>query len=70
MPATLRKSDAVTYPVRGSAIRARVTRVHRDGTVTVEAQFYLDANGKEVPGYLGFKYRVPADMLAPLPAAA
>jgi hypothetical protein len=41
--------------------RARVVRIHRDGTVTVKALFQVGPDGKDIPGYLGFEYRISQD---------
>lgn len=57
-----KKRDTVTYGPVGCAVRGYVDIVHRDGSVTVKAMFHVDANGKDLPGYLGFRYRVwPGD---------
>lgn len=50
----------VTYQANNDTIRAIVRRVHRDGTVTVEARHVLDRKGRAVGGYIGFRYRVRA----------
>lgn len=57
-----KKGDQLTYNTGSADIRARVETAHRDGSVTVTALFYQD-KGKDVPGYLGFKYRLwPNDL--------
>lgn len=53
----LKKGDTVFYTARADTVRAVVVRVHRDGSVTVEAKFAVDAAGKDRAGYLGFHYR-------------
>jgi len=45
-------------------IRSRVETVHRDGSYSIIALFYLDANGEDRAGYLGFRYRVGADKVS------
>lgn len=47
-------------------VRAIVRRAHKDGTVTIESCHALDANGQPHCGYLGFRYRVAADVLSPV----
>lgn len=66
----MRKGDLVTYvpywsKKAGSTtqIEARVRRVHRDGTVSIEATFVRKSDGTRSPGYLGIKQRVSADIL-------
>ncbi len=39
--------------------------MHRDHSVTVTALFYVSSDGEDVPGYLGFKYRMWADDVRP-----
>lgn len=56
---------AKDYQTSSGKVRAIVRRVHRDGDRTVEAQHYLDAEGKETGPYLGFKFRVDPVTLAP-----
>lgn len=56
------KGDTVFYTTGGATVRARVETVHRDGTATVQALFYF-REGKDAPGYLGFKYRMDANDL-------
>lgn len=62
-----RKHDTVFYQPGqrkgGTTVRARVATVHRDGSYTITALFYVRADGSDVPGYLGFNYRVDARML-------
>jgi hypothetical protein len=59
------KGDSVTDSA-AAAYRYRVETVHRDGTYTVQALFALDEHGKDQPGFLGYRYRVSANNLAPL----
>ena len=61
---TFKKGDMLT---NGSTTYV-VRRVHRDGTITLEARFAL-FRGKEKPGYLGHKYRVNPDGLPLFPYA-
>lgn len=52
------KDEAVKYTTNGQVVRAIVRTVHRDGTRTVEAQHFLDEEGRSRGPYLGFKYRL------------
>lgn len=65
------KRQTVFYSPWGRAvtIRARIETVHRDGTLTVRALFH-HAEGADVPGYLGFKYRLGPETLRRSPAGA
>ena len=54
----LKKGDTVFYTARTDTVRAVVVRSHRDGSVTVEAKFAVDAAGKDKGTYLGFTYRM------------
>lgn len=68
---TFKKRDAVFYSTGAATIRARVETVHRDGSISVRALFYLNDHGADVPGYLGFLYRMhPADLQVGLRYAA
>lgn len=65
----MKKGDLVTYVPRWSldrstVIEARVRRVHRDGSVSIEATFVRGDNGEVVPGYLGIRQRVAAEILS------
>jgi hypothetical protein len=60
----MKKGDTVFYSTGSAVIRARVRTRHRDGSVTVTALFYL-SDGEDVPGYLGFRYRIYAEDLFP-----
>lgn len=62
----MKKGDSVTYDANGGLVRARVLCAHRDGTCSIEAMFFLDANGLDRPGYLGDKFRTAARLLTPL----
>jgi hypothetical protein len=57
------KGQHCTYTTHGGdmTFRARVVRIHRDGTVTVKALFQVGPDGKDIPGYLGFEYRISQD---------
>lgn len=55
----MQKGDTVFYSTGSADVRAKVVTLHRDGSVTVLAQFYV-RGGRDVPGYLGFKYRLDA----------
>lgn len=65
----MKKGDSVLYSTGNSDVRARVETMHRDGSVTVKALFYV-SDGKDVPGYLGFKYRMDAGDLHPSTSSA
>lgn len=56
------KGETVFYSNDNVTVRARVKTMHRDGSVTVEALFF-HCDGKDVPGYLGYCYRVDAGAL-------
>lgn len=59
---TFKKHDAVLYSTGSGTVRGVVATVHQDGSLTVKAMFYLNDKAKDIPSYLGFKYRVwPAD---------
>ena len=58
MARTFERGSFVTYETSSGKGRAIVRRVHRDGDYTVEARHYLDASGRELGAYLGFKFRV------------
>ncbi len=64
----MKKGDLVTYSPRWSrdrscVIEARVRRMHRDGSVSIEATFVRNPDGSTQPGWLGLKQRVSADIL-------
>lgn len=56
----LEKHQFVTYRAwgTGSEISAIIKCMHRDGTVTVEAQHFLNADGEITGAYLGYRYRM------------
>ncbi|GAA5544238.1 MULTISPECIES: hypothetical protein [Hyphomicrobiales] len=56
----MQKGSGVLYNTGSADVRARIETMHRDGSVTVRALFY-HRDGKDVPGYLGFKYRLWPD---------
>ena len=59
----VRKGQTVTYRAQGGEggkVQAKVLRVHRDGSATVEATFALFDDGQLCPGYLGMKFRLQA----------
>ena len=66
----MKKGDTVTYVPAWArrfgkpVIEARVRRVHRDGSVSIEATFVRGDNGEVVPGYLGIRQRVAAEILS------
>jgi len=63
-----RKGDFVVYrPNFGNApflVRAKVLRAHRDGSCTVRAFHTLDDCNRPFGGFLGYRYHVPAPLLA------
>jgi hypothetical protein len=65
MAPQFKRNDFVTYTVRKQVISARIDRAHRDGTLTLTALFFRDDAGNDLPGYLGYRYRVSPDGLAP-----
>lgn len=62
------KGQSVTGKGRYAGTRYRVETCHRDGSFTVRAMFPIDAEGRDQPGFLGFRYQVSADALQPLPS--
>ena len=54
----------------GTTVSAKVERAHRDGTVTVEAHFLLNAAGVPSGKFLGQKYRLRAEALTQVAEAA
>ena len=57
------KGEMVKYPNGEYMVRAIVRTCHQDGTRTVEAQHLIDANGKTVGPYIGYKFRLPSTIL-------
>ncbi|TPM39615.1 hypothetical protein [Mesorhizobium sp. B2-3-4] len=57
----LKKGDTVFYRTNGCVFRARVERLHRDGTVTIETLFSVGEDGADLHGFYGYKYRTGAD---------
>lgn len=55
----LTRGQTVFYNVRSNVFRARVETIHRDGDVTVQAQFIVDQTGKDTGTYFGVKVRLP-----------
>lgn len=67
----LSRGDLVTYRAHsGSAVEAIVRTLHRNGDCTVESRFFLNADGEQIPGYLGYDCRVPASELSLIKGAA
>jgi hypothetical protein len=62
-----RKGQHVTYGLdklgKGCKVQAIIRRVHRDDTATVEARFFVDADGKLEGCYPGYRYRCSQDNL-------
>lgn len=54
----MKKGDIVFYVNRTAKLLAIVRTLHRDGSPTVEAQFAIGNDGQDLPGYLGYKYRL------------
>lgn len=63
MATKLNRGDMVTYGTRTQRVSAKVIRLHRDGSATVMARFFIDANGKQDGPFLGFSYRLDQDDL-------
>jgi len=65
------KGDTAFYKTHGNTVRCRVERMHRDGTATVTALFFVSFADPEsnrggytdAPGYLGIKARMDASGL-------
>lgn len=60
----MKKGDLVTHGVwwsRTQRVEAIVRAVHRDGSVTVEDRFTLDAAGNRRGCYINNKQRIAAD---------
>lgn len=49
---------------KGRSVEAVIHGVHGDGTVTVEARYLFNRTGERAGGYLGYRYRYPANLLA------
>jgi hypothetical protein len=60
-------AEHVFYQVRATTVRAKVLRRHRDGSVTVEALFFLSPEGKDVAPRLGFEIRLERDEILARP---
>lgn len=64
----MRPGTKVTYHQWGCArlakILACVRCMHRDGSVTVEARFFLDPQGEVSGTYLGYRYRLERALLS------
>lgn len=67
-----KKGEHVQYKLQkrgnGCKVEAIVRRTHRDGSVTVEARFFVNAAGAREGGYLGYRYRYQASDIEPLSA--
>ena len=57
------KGEFVKYQAGGQTVKAVIKTRHTDGTVTVEAQHFLNEEGRIMQPYLGFKYRLPMSAL-------
>ena len=65
-PRPLTKHERVTYTLpfdRSKNVVALIDRVHKDGTVTVNACYVLDKMGQREGGWLGYKYRINPTLL-------
>lgn len=51
-----------TAPI-GTTFQAKVKTRHRDGSVSVECQHVVSADGRPVPGYYGYVYQMAAEDL-------
>lgn len=62
---TLRNGDPITYRPRflDFDVSAKVERVHKDGTVTVQARFLLSDDGEPEGCFLGYTYRIGMEMI-------
>ena len=61
---TTRKGARVYYRSNtGAIVRAVVKTIHRDDSVSVLSQFYVDGDHEDRPGYLGFTFRMNAEEL-------
>lgn len=64
----IKRGASVRYNAHGDPripISARVDRVHRDGSVTVQARHFLDDKGRPQGAFLGYRYRLDADAVTP-----
>lgn len=52
----MKKGTMVKYRAGEKEVLAIVRTAHRDGSCTVEARYFLEG-GKQVGGYLGYRYR-------------
>lgn len=66
-PRPLAKHERVTYPLpfsRGVRVVALIDRVHKDGTVTINACYTINEEGERIsPSWLGYKYRINPTLL-------
>ncbi len=49
----IKRGEAVFYRARGGVVRATVKTLHKDGSVSVRAHFFVDEDGKDKLGHLG-----------------
>jgi hypothetical protein len=62
---TFKRGQVVRYgQCQTGSIEAKVLRVHRDNSCTVEATFFVSPAGERRPGYLGYRYRIHNSNLA------
>jgi hypothetical protein len=66
----IKRGEAVFYRARGGVVRATVKTLHKDGSVSVRAHFFVDEDGKDMLGHLGVTYRVDPEKLAATAAKA
>jgi hypothetical protein len=63
----MKRGTKVTYRLwhtPAGHVEAVVRRLHRDGSATVEARFFVDPDGRRSGCYLGYRYRVDTGLLA------
>lgn len=70
-PATkaFKSGDKAFYSNSGGTYRARIKRMHSDGTVSIVSLFAVGPDGKDIFPPLGFNFRIDADRLRSTHAA-
>jgi hypothetical protein len=64
-PQAITKGSFVEYDSgAGCRVLAVVRRAHRNGECTVESRFFLREGAEIVPGYLGYRFRIPTSELS------
>jgi hypothetical protein len=59
----IKKGKTVSYKLPNGIVEAIVMVAHLDHTVTIEARHFRNDNKEIEGGYLGYKSRVPVDLL-------